>query len=127
MTVDGPKPGRTAGWAFRVRTGSVFLRAAHLLGASVLAGAYLLGVDDPRLPLWWGVAGGSGVLLLAAELLRHPSLFREVAGASTVLKLLLLGALFAVPAAAPAVMSAAFVVAVLGAHFPKVWRHRRIL
>lgn len=127
MTVDRTGSDRTSGWPFRVRTGSVFLRAAHLLGASVLAGACLLGVDDPRLPLWWGVAGASGVLLLAAELVRHPTLFREVAGASTVLKLLLLGALFVAPAAAPALMAVAFVVAVLGAHFPKVWRHRKIL
>ncbi len=110
----------------RVRNGSVFIRAAHLLGASAVAGAYLLAVEDTGVNAWWIVAGVSGVLLLVAELIQHRELYRELAGWSTVLKLVLVGLIPALPAAAPWLMSTALVVAVLGAHAPRRWRHRRL-
>ena len=110
-----------------VRVGSVFFRAAHLLAASAVAGAVLLDVTDPRVRTWWIASAVTGALLLVAEVVRHPTLFRELAGASTVLKLVLLGAVFLAPAIAPALLSAAFVVAVLGSHLPRGFRHRRIL
>ena len=74
----------------------------------------------------WALAGASGVLLLVAEVIRHQELYREPAGWATVVKLALVGTIFAAPAAAPWLMSAAFVVAVLGAHAPRHIRHRKL-
>ena len=101
-------------------------RAAHLLAASAVLGACLWNVGDRGVHWWWLAAGVSGGLLILAELLKHVELYREVAGWSTVLKLLLLALALAAPVAAPWLMSAAFVVAVVGGHAPRVWRHRRL-
>jgi hypothetical protein len=108
-----------------VRNGSVVVRAAHLLAASVIAGAVVLG-RGPVPHGWWAAAVASGVLLLGAEILLHRGLHRELAGWATIAKLVLIGAALAAPAAGPWLVSAAFVIAVLGAHAPKRWRHRRI-
>ena len=116
-TGDGPR------W---IRTGSVFVRAAHLLAASAVAGVYLLDVRDTEARGWWIAAGATGILLLAAEVSRHRELYREVAGWATLLKLVLIGLIPAFPPAAPWLMSTAFVVAVVGAHAPRNWRHRRL-
>jgi len=118
--------GKPVGRLRWIRTGSVFVRAAHLLGACAVGGAYLLGVGDARLHGWWILAAASGLLLLAAELVQHRELYREVAGWATVLKLLLIGLIFVFPRAALWLMSAALIVAVIGAHAPKNWRHRKL-
>jgi hypothetical protein len=110
-----------------IRTGSVFVRAAHLLGASAVAGAYLLGVEGLPLRGWWILVAISGVLLLLAELVRHPELWREVAGWATLVKLVLIGLIPAVPGEAAWLMGAAIVVAALGAHLPKRWRHKQVI
>jgi hypothetical protein len=123
---DKSSIGRVGDRPYWIRSGSVFVRAAHLLAASAVAGVYLLGVRDADAGAWWIVAGVSGVLLLAAEFLRHRELHRELGGWSTILKLILIAGIPAAPALAPWLMSAAFVVAVLGAHAPKRWRHRRL-
>jgi hypothetical protein len=109
-----------------IRTGSVLVRAVHLLGASAVAGVYLLAVHGVDARGWWIVAGASGVVLLLAELLRHPELWREVGGWATIVKLALIGLVLVLPAAALWLMSTAFIVAVLGAHAPRRWRHRKL-
>jgi hypothetical protein len=123
---DGSKLGRVGDRPFWIRSGSVFIRAAHLLAAGAVAGAYLLNVEDPGVRTWWIVAGISGVLLVVAELIRHVELYREVAGWATIFKLVLIGSIPALASAAPWLMSAAFVVAVVGAHSPRNWRHRKL-
>jgi hypothetical protein len=119
--------GRTGERPSWIRSGSVFVRAVHLLAASAVLGAGLWEIPGPRTCPWWIAAAASGLLLLAAEALRHRELHREVCGLATALKLVLLGGAAALPAGAPWLLSAAFVVAVLGAHFPKRWRHRKLL
>jgi hypothetical protein len=104
----------------------VFVRAAHLLGTSAVLGAALFGVAGAAVHPWWIVAAASGVLLVVAELLRHPELWREVAGWATVAKLVLVGVGLAVSPAGPWLLSTAFVVAVVGAHAPREWRHRKL-
>jgi hypothetical protein len=104
----------------------VFVRAAHLLAASAVAGACLFRVEDPAVRGWWIAASASGVVLLAIEIARHRGLLREAAGFATILKLVLVAGIALRPAAAPWLISAAFVVAVLGAHFPRRIRHRRL-
>jgi hypothetical protein len=118
--------GKVSDRPFWIRTGSVFIRAVHLLAASAVSGAYLLTVENTGAHTWWLVAGISGVLLLVAEFIRHVELYRELGGWSTILKLVLIGCIPAAPATAPWLMSAAFVIAVLGAHFPRRWRHRKL-
>lgn len=125
-TEDGSELDKMGDRPSRVRIGSVFVRAVHLLAASAVAGACLLNVEGTGVRTWWFVAAISGVLLLAAEFIQHAELYRELAGWSTILKLVLIGGIVAAPAAAPWLMSAAFVVAVLGAHAPRRWRHRRL-
>jgi hypothetical protein len=112
---------------FWMRAGSVFVRAAHLVAVAAVGGVALLGLESRTPHAWWIVAGLSGLLLLAAEVFHHPELHRELAGWCTVLKLVLVGLVFLLPAAAPWWMGAAVVVAALGAHSPKRWRHRRML
>jgi hypothetical protein len=111
---------------FWVRTGSVFVRAAHLVAACAIGGACLLGDGDLGPHGWWAVATVSGVLLLAAEAVAHPEMYREPAGWAVVLKLILIGAIAAVPSAGAWLMAAAIAIAALGAHFPRNWRHRRL-
>ncbi len=126
MNDDRSDLGRTVDRSSWIRTGSVFVRAVHLVAASAVAGAYLLGDGVSAGHTWWAVAGLSGVLLLVAEGLRHRDLYRETAGLATIGKLALIGALFLVPDAGPCLMGAAVVVAGIGAHAPRRWRHRRL-
>jgi hypothetical protein len=123
---DDSRLGRTGDRPLWIRTGSVYVRAVHLLAASAIAGVCLLGVSDADLLAWWIAAAVSGVLLVVAEALRHRELWREVAGWATVLKLVLIALIPALPAASPWLMSAAFIVAVIGAHSPRKWRHRKV-
>lgn len=120
------EPGNVGDRPRWIRGGSVFVRAGHLLGASAVGGACLLGVADGRVHGWWILAAASGVLLLVAEFLQHPELYREAAGWATILKLVLIGLIFVLPGAAPWLMGSAFIVAAVGAHAPKRWRHRRL-
>jgi hypothetical protein len=98
----------------------------HLLAVGAVAGGVLLVVPGRIGHAWWILAGASGALLLAAELARHPHLWRELCGGATLLKLLLVAAVAAAPAAGPWLVAAAIVVAGLGAHLPRDWRHRRL-
>jgi hypothetical protein len=110
----------------RLRTASVFVRAAHLLGVGAVSGAWLIGEAGSLAHEWWIVVGVSGVLLLVAEFLLHDDLQRTVAGWATLVKLVLVAAIALVPVAAPWLMGAAIVVAAVGAHAPRGWRHRRV-
>ncbi len=69
-----------------LRSGSVFIRAAHLLAASAVGGACLLDVEAAGTHAWWIVVGASGVLLLVVELVRHRELHRELAQYTIALK-----------------------------------------
>ena len=121
---NDPGPGRAGDRRRPVRSASVFIRAAHILAACAVAGGYFLGA--PVAHSWWILAGVTGVLLLGAEFLQHRELHREVAGWSTILKLILIGCIPAAPPAAPWLMSAAVILAAVGAHAPKKWRHGRL-
>jgi hypothetical protein len=112
---------RIPGWA---QIGSVFVRAGHLLGCTVILGVHLAGVSREGLGVWWAAAGITGVVLVAFEWWLHIDQWRQVSGWVTVLKLGLLGGAKGWPAGATGLMVAAFVVSVFGARLPRRIRHR---
>lgn len=119
------KMGRIGNRPYWVLILSVGIRAVHQVGAALFLAPYLLpGTVAPLPPLYLAVAFASGVGLFYTEWLRHRQLGREVAGLVTLSKLVLLGAAF--HGFSPASMTAlsAFVLASIGAHAPKKFRHR---
>ncbi len=119
-----PACGRIGDRPYWVLLGSVAIRAVHQVGGGVVLASFLLDwpAGPPAFYLWLAVL--SGALLTATESLRHRQWYRELAGVSTLLKLLLLGAAYHrfLPAA-PAVC-AAFLLAAVAAHLPRELRHR---
>ena len=103
---------------------SITLRAVHQVGAAVFLAAYLVGPVTGPLHLYVLLTALSGLALLMAEAIRHRQIYRELAGLTTLVKLLLLGLAFhAVLPQTPTVIIA-FILASLGAHAPKIFRHR---
>jgi hypothetical protein len=100
------------------------VRTAHLVGAAVFLAFYLLEVGPGPPGAYVAVAVVSGGMLLIIEWLRHPQIFRELAGVITLLKLLLLGAAHHGFLPGPATVLLAFVITSLGSHAPKHVRHR---
>lgn len=120
----GSKTGRIGDRPYWMLTLSILIRATHQVGAAVFLAVFLLGAQ-PRPPKAYVVAALiSGVLLFAAEWMRHRQIFRELAGGITLAKLLLLGAAFHgfLPPAGAVLL--AFLIASVGAHAPKHVRHR---
>ncbi len=105
---------------------SVAIRALHQVGAAVYLSSYLLdGVaGPPHVYLYLSVV--TGLALLVTEGLRHRAWYREVCGAATMVKVILLGIAYHAYLPEAAAVAAAFVIAALGAHLPKDIRHRLI-
>ncbi len=129
MANDRTKPtdvklGRTGDRPQWLRTGSVFVRAVHLIGAGALLGGYLFGVERSlMLPYVW-VTLASGLVLIGTEFARHRQLYREVAGWSTIVKILILLTLPLFRDHAGTLMIVVFLIAGIGAHLPRRYRHR---
>ncbi len=120
------RQGRTADRAYWIWFVSIFVRAAHQVGAAVFLAVFLL-PGQPDLPrVYLILAAATGVLLMTTEMLRHRQLLREPAGLTTLVKLLVMGMAFQgwVPEV-PAILTA-FVLAAIFAHAPKHIRHRRL-
>lgn len=127
MTADKARQGRTVQRPYWLLTMSILLRACHQVGASVFLCSFLFASGD-GFPRWSSdLAVVSGVLLLAAEAMRHRQIYREVSGLVTIVKCVLLGVAVHGPLpAAPAVL-VAFIAASIGAHAPKNIRHRIVI
>lgn len=97
------------------------LRTAHLAAVALLA-AQLLGA-----PVALGAAAtlASGLGLLASELVDRRVHLLELAGATVLLKLAIVGAMLLWPAAAPALFWAVLVLSAVTSHAPKGLRHWR--
>lgn len=107
-----------------LRHGSVFVRALHLAPASVILGGFWFGVPHSELHLFYMLAGLSGLVLMAIEMMGHPGYFRQGVGVATVVKLSLL---VLVPFSGNLgfiLMLVTYCIAVIGAHMTKRWRHR---
>ncbi len=116
--------GRTGNRPLSALVLSIIFRALHQVGAAVFLTSYL-----PHNPLglptvYLALAVVSGLALFAAEALRHRQICREVSGLCTALKLLLLGAAVHGWLPPTPTVIAAFVLSSIGAHAPKIVRHR---
>ena len=103
---------------------SVFVRAVHQVGAGVFLSAFLFPDQLPLPTLYLLIASVSGVILVWTEAMRHRQMLRELAGISTVIKLILLGMAYHHMAAPGPLVLIAFLLASVGSHAPKVIRHR---
>jgi hypothetical protein len=116
--------GRIGYRPFWVLSISIVIRAVHQVGAAVYLSSFLLDeIAGPSL-VYLLIVWFSGVALLISEWMRHRQIYREVAGLSTLVKLLLLGAAYHhyLPEVATVLM--AFMISSIGAHVPKSIRHR---
>jgi hypothetical protein len=121
---NSARMGRVGSRPYFVLTFSILVRAAHQVGAAVFLAAYLLEVVPGPPMAYVLVAFVSGTLLLITEWWRHRQIWRETAGAITMIKLILLGAAYHgfLPPLESVLL--AFVIASVGAHAPKRVRHR---
>lgn len=103
---------------------SIFIRALHQVGAAVFLTFWLVdGLGEIPAPYLW-LAMVSGVSLVFTEWLRHRQMHRELSGAGTCLKLVLLGLGFHGILNPTFAVLSAFLLASIFAHAPKMVRHR---
>ncbi|MFH0785441.1 MAG: hypothetical protein V2B20_26285 [Pseudomonadota bacterium] len=116
--------GRIGNRPYWVLSLSIVIRAMHLIGASVILSSTLLG-DMVRPPsLYLMLASVSGIMLLSTEWLRHRQICRELAGVSTLVKMLLLGAAYHGLLPLQGTVLLVFFLASVASHAPKLVRHR---
>ena len=121
---EDKKMGRIGKRPYWILNLSILIRAIHQVGAAVFLAAFLLD-EIVRPPSFYLITVfASGAVLFLAEWMRHRQICREVSGVSTLIKLLLLGLAFHGFLPAPAAVLSAFVLASIGAHAPKLIRHR---
>lgn len=120
----GIETGRIGDRPYWILNLSILIRAVHQIGAAVFLAAYLLDAIPEPPTLYVIIALVSGILLLAAEWLRHREIFREMAGMITIVKILLLGAAFHGFLPPWQTVLFVFFIASVGAHAPKKVRHR---
>ncbi|MGB3212297.1 MAG: hypothetical protein WBB19_16465 [Desulforhopalus sp.] len=121
---EGKKMGRIGHRPFWVLNLSILIRAVHQVGAAVFLTTYLLDEIVHPPSFYLVIVFSSGVALFFAEWMRHRQICRELSGVTTAVKLLLLGAAYHDFVSAPAAVLLAFVLASIGAHAPKMVRHR---
>jgi hypothetical protein len=116
--------GRIGDRPYWVLSLSIVIRALHLVGAAVFLSSYMLQDCAPAPKSYQLLAFVSGAGLFFTEWLRHRQICRELAGTSTLLKLVLLGGAYhGLLPARPSVLLV-FVLAALASHAPKLVRHR---
>ncbi len=116
--------GRIGSRPYGIFVFSILVRAVHQVGAAVFLGSLLLNgtMNIPR--IYWIIVGVSGVILMITEGMRHRQFLRELAGVSTLVKLVLLGTAYHGWIPATPVMLFSFVLASICSHAPKTIRHR---
>ncbi|MBB5346658.1 hypothetical protein JWG42_02880 [Desulfoprunum benzoelyticum] len=121
---NGAKMGRIGDRPYWIFSLSILVRALHQVGAAIFLAAILLDLQ-PQPPVRYMVLGFvTGVVLLASEWLRHRQVHRELAGVVTFVKLVILGAAFHGLLPAQGAVLLAFILASIGSHAPKEFRHR---
>ena len=118
------KMGRIGNRPYWILNISILIRAVHQVGAAVFLTTFLLNEIVHPPSFYLVIVFASGVALFLAEWMRHRQIFRELSGVFTIVKLLLLGAAYHGFLSAPVAVLLAFVLASVGAHAPKLVRHR---
>ena len=121
---NSAKMGRIGYRPYWVLSLSIVIRAVHQIGAAVFLAAYLLDAIPGPPEVYVIIAFLSGVMLLVSEWMRHRQIFRELSGAITMVKLLLLGAAYHGFLPAQGTILLVFFIASVGSHAPKKVRHR---
>ncbi len=116
--------GRIGNRPYWVLNFSILVRAAHQVGAALFLATFFLGERMHPTVFCLVLVFGSGVVLFLAEWMRHRQICRELSGVSTMVKLLLIGAAYHGLLPGPVAVLLAFLLASVGAHTPKVVRHR---
>lgn len=121
---DTVRLGRTGHRPFWVLKLSITVRAVHQVGAAVFLAAFLLDdISRPPLP-YILLATISGIVLLLVEAMRHRQIYRELSGLTTITKLILIGAAYHGYLPETITILAAFMLASISSHAPKLYRHR---
>ena len=121
---EGNKMGRIGNRPYWILNFSILIRAVHQVGAAVFLTTYLLNEIVHPPSFYLVIVFASGVVLFLAEWMRHRQIFRELSGVFIIVKLLLIGAAYHGFLSAPVAVLLAFVLASIGAHAPKLVRHR---
>lgn len=121
---DEIKLGRIGNRPYWVLSLSILIRALHLVGAAVFLSSFLLHESVRPPSIYVALVFGSGAALLFTEWMRHRQIYRELSGASTLLKLVLLGGAYHGFLPAEEAVLVVFVLASLASHAPKLVRHR---
>ncbi len=107
------------------RWASIACRSMHLAGV-VLVGVGIVG-NGPPVAFGGALMLVTGLALYALDLWRHPDLWREVAGAFVIVKLIVIAAMLYAPSAAAPLFWVLLVASSLVSHAPHRFRHARVL
>jgi len=121
---DNIQMGRTGRRPFWVLKLSIGIRAVHQVGAAVFLTSFLLSEIGRPPPLYVLLATISGVALLLVEAMRHRQIYRELSGLTTFIKLLMIGLAYHGFLPETLTILAAFMLASISSHAPKLYRHR---
>ena len=105
------------------RAWQVGARTAHLAAMALVVGGVAAGRSANELALPVALTVASGLALLGIDLYKSGAVLVEGAGLATLLKLALVAAGALLPPVRPEAYLAAVVVAAVGSHMPKTWRH----
>lgn len=103
------------------------LRTLHIVTMALVLGGCAFRVPDAELHVSFLLTVASGVLLLAIEVVRSGVFLYTGAGVASILKLALLAFGLAFPAARFELYLAATLVASVGSHMSRSWRHWSVL
>lgn len=121
---EGVRLGKKADRPYWVLMLSILVRAAHQVGAAVFLASFLFGRSMKIPGFYLALVFVTGGMLLITEGMRHRQFFREVIGAGTLVKLILLGMAVHGRVGAGILVVTAFVLAAVCSHLPKNIRHR---
>jgi hypothetical protein len=117
---DGPRPTRS----FRgERAVKVAARSVHIAAMGVVLGGVVLAVPEQALMTAISVTVASGLTLFGVDLWKEAAYLTQGNGVAVLLKLALLGLGLVLPDARPACYLSATLVASVGSHMPRAWRH----
>ena len=121
---DNIRMGRTGHRPLWVLKLSIGIRAVHQIGAAVFLTSFLLSEIGRPPPPYVLLATISGIALLLVEAMRHRQFYRELSGLTTFIKLIMIGLAYHGFLPGTLTILAAFILASIGSHAPRLYRHR---